>query len=258
MMLTTSLVKDLWVRGYSDTPLGVPHDARLYETQIFFAAASSSLSWTEAEPGGFSLRGGIAMAFAVDFPYLINSIVLLALGGIIRRPPKEYETVFFHYPYLLPSSYLRNLVGKTLELRFPDASIGCSDLHNQSQLGLEIVQEAQVTGCLDVAGIVRWQFENRKGFIHSFISTHQYVPIKRQHSDHRRVCSVIRGDPAQTLPLSHSSKLFNSKILVIFGEADSLVREKEVSAGLLGVVGNPENVEFIRCGWRAWVSGVVL
>ena len=80
-------VKDLWGRGYSNTPLGVSHDARLYGMQTFFSTASSSLPWTGAESGGFSvvafsLGAGIAMAFAAEFYYLINSIILLAA----RRP----------------------------------------------------------------------------------------------------------------------------------------------------------------------------
>lgn len=254
-MLTTPGAEDLWGRGYSDTPLGVPHDARLFGMQITFAAASSSLSWTGAASGGFSLvgfslGGGIAMAFAADFPGLINSIVLLAPGGIIRRLPDEYETVFFRYPSLLPSvlpsSYLRNLVGKTLGLKASHSPIGCSDLRDQSQVGPEIAQAAQVMGkkVLDIPRIVQWQFDNHKGFIHSFISTHHYGPIKNQHSNWRRVCSVVKGDTSQTSSLSLSSKLFNSKVLVIFGETDSVVRAKEVSADLLEMIGNPEYVEF--------------
>lgn len=251
MMLTGFLAKDLWGRGYSDTPLGVPHDATLYGMQVFFAAASSFLSWTGSESGGFtivgfSLGGGIAIAFAADFSYLINSIVLLGPGGIIRRLPTEYESVFFRYPYLLPSSYLRKLVGKTLGLRVADSIIGFGDHHHQRQMGLETVQDVQVMGkeVLDVAGIVQWQFDNHKGFIHSFISTHQHGPIQHQHSDWKRVCNVIKGDTAQTLPSSHSSKLFNSKILLIFGEADSVVRAGEVSADLLKMMGDADYATF--------------
>lgn len=251
VMLTAPDVKDLWGRGYSDTPLGVPHDARLYGMQVLFAAASSTLSWTGANSDGFSfiafsLGGGIAMAFAADFPYLINSIILLAPGGIIRRLPDEYETIFFRHPSLMPFSNLRNLVGKTLGLKISHSPIGCSHFHAQSQSGGEKAQEAQLMGkeVLDIPGIVQWQFDNHKGFIHSFISTHLYGPIKYQHSDWRRVCSVVKGDTAHTSPSSHSSKLFNSKILVIFGEADSVVRAEEVSADLLDIICDPEYVEF--------------
>lgn len=65
----------------------------------------------EASPSsGFSLGDGIAMAFAADFPYLLNSIVLLAPGGIIRRLPAEYESLSFRYLRFLPPTYQRRLV----------------------------------------------------------------------------------------------------------------------------------------------------
>ena len=243
-------VKDLWGRGYSDTPIGVPHDARLFGMQIFFATASSSLSWTGAESGGFtivafSLGGGIAMAFAADFYYLINSIILLAPGGIIRRLPVEYATIF-RYPSLLPYSYLRKLVGKTVGAKVLPSPVDYSSRRYQSQMAPEIAQEAVDPGnkALDVSEIVQWQFDNHKGFIHSFISTVQHGPIQHQHLDWRRVCSIVKGDAAQTPFPSHSSKLFNSKILVIFGETDDIVPAGEVSADLLEIIGDPEHVEF--------------
>ena len=219
--------------------------------QIFFATASSSLSWTGAESGGFSivgfsLGGGVAMAFAADFYYLVNSIILLAPGGIIRRLPAEYRTVFFRYPSLLPFSYLRKLVGKALGLKVLDSIAGYTGGHDQSQLAPEIVQEVKIAGkkVLDISEIVQWQFDNHKGFIHSFMSTLHYGPIQYQHSDWKRVCSIVRGDAAATPPLSHQSKLFNSKILVIFGDADSVVLAEEVSVDLLHMIGDPEHVEF--------------
>ena len=250
IMLTTPGLKDLWGRGYSDTPLGVPHDSRLFGMQIFFATASSSLSWTGAESGGFSivgfsLGGGIAMAFAADFYYLVNSIILLAPGGIIRRLPAEYRTVFFRYPSLLPPSYLRKLVGKALGLKVSESIVGYSRRYRQSQMAPEIAQEVTIVEkkVLDIPEIVQWQFDNHKGFIHSFISTLHYGPIQYQHSDWKRVCSIVQGNAAATPPLSHQSKLFNSKILVVFGDADGVVLAKEVSADLLDMIGDSEHVE---------------
>ena len=219
--------------------------------QIFFATASSSLPWTGAESGGFSivafsLGGGIAMAFAADFYYLINSIILLAPGGIIRRLPAEYENMLFRYPSVLPSSYLRALVGKLLGLKLSSSDVGRSGFHDQSQIAAEVAQESKSVGSrvLDIPGILQWQFDNHRGLIHSFISTIQYGPIQYQHSDWRRVCSIVKGDTTRTPLSSHHCKLFNSKILVIFGDADSIVRAEEVSADLLLIMGDSEHVEF--------------
>lgn len=126
MPLTESHSIDLWGRGYSDSPLKVPYDARLFGNQIFLAAASSSLPWINSASGGFSiigfsLGGGITMSFAAYFPCLVNSIVLLAPGGILRYLPQGYETPFFRYPRLVPPSYLRKLVGHILGVKMSGA-----------------------------------------------------------------------------------------------------------------------------------------
>ncbi|KAK4136752.1 alpha/beta-hydrolase [Trichocladium antarcticum] len=79
---------DLFGRGFSDNPADLPHDARLYTTQVLMALASSpDLAWTG--PGalrliGYSLGGGIAVHFATAFPHLVSSLVLLAPSGLIR------------------------------------------------------------------------------------------------------------------------------------------------------------------------------
>lgn len=249
-MLTMPGTKDLWGRGYSDTPLGVPHDSRLFGMQIFFAATSSSVTWIGDQSGGFSivafsLGGGIAMAFAADFYHLVNSIVLLGPVGIIRRLPAEYVTVFYRHPILLPSSYLRKLVGKTLGLKVLKVTPGYSAPDDQSHMASETALDAKTVRekALDIPGIVRWQFDNHRGFVHSFVSTVQYGPIQYQHSDWRRVCSIIKGDTTGTPPSSHKCKLFDSKILVVFGDADSIVVAKEVSADLLQIIGDPKRVE---------------
>ena len=246
-MLIIPVFEDLWGRGYSDTPLDVPHDGRLFGQQIFFAAASSPLSWTGAESGGFSvvgfsLGGGIAMAFAADFPYLISTIILLAPAGIIRRLPAEYRSVFFRFYSLIPFFYMRRIVGKILGVKTSH-----SPTPKQNQIAPEIppLPQGMEKGLLDVPGIAQWQFDNHKGFVHSFISTIRYGPIQNQHSNWRRVCNVVKGDTTQSPPSSHNSKLFGRKILVIFGKTDSIVRAEEVSADLLKIIDDPNHVDFV-------------
>lgn len=186
------------------------------------------------------------MAFAADFYYLINSIILLAPAGIMRRLPAEYENMLFHYPSLLPLSYLRTLVGTLLGVKVANSNVGHSGLLDQSQIAAETAQELKPVGsrALDIPGILQWQFDNHRGLIHSFVSTIQYGPIQYQHSDWRRVCSIVKGDTTRTPLSSHHCKLFNSKMLVIFGDADSIVLAEEVSADLLYIMGDSEHVEF--------------
>lgn len=86
---------DLFGRGFSDNPADLPHDDRLYTTQILIALASSpDLSWTGPQAFrlvGYSLGGGIAAHFAAAFPHLVSSLVLLAPAGLIR--PESFGTL---------------------------------------------------------------------------------------------------------------------------------------------------------------------
>ncbi|KAF5260567.1 hypothetical protein FOXYS1_8775, partial [Fusarium oxysporum] len=81
------LLFDLFGRGFSDGVGDLPYDIRLYTTQVLLALASSPLSWTGSNSLrliGYSLGGAIAASFAVDFPHMVSSLILLAPAGLIR------------------------------------------------------------------------------------------------------------------------------------------------------------------------------
>ena len=232
------LPADLFGRGYSDTPLNVPHDAKLFNNQILYAAASSSLAWTGTESGGFSiiafsLGGGITMSFAAKFPYLVNSIILLAPAGILRSLPEDYQTIYFRYPRLVPSSYLRRLVANILGVKLSGVSLEQMDSSN-----------AETRSRLDVPAIVQWQFDNHNGFVHSFINTIAHGPLMHQHSDWRIVADIFKGNAKGSGPSGRLSKLFDSRMLVIFGDSDGIAAEKEISADMLKIFDGGSHLEF--------------
>ncbi|KAI9849539.1 MAG: hypothetical protein M1837_004159 [Sclerophora amabilis] len=243
------LVLDLWGRGYSDTPLNLPHDARLFAMQIFFALASSPLSWTGDASGGFSiigfsLGGGITVSFAARFPYLINSIILLAPAGILRSMPGDYESIFFRFPSIFPSSYVRKMVGRVLGVDLETARTnakGTSPVEKQSPQESRSWKPQKP----DVPAVVQWQFDNHQGFVHSFINTIQHGPIMHQQSEWKILCDIIKGESLGKAPGGGAPcKLHNSKILAIFGDADAVVVEREVSKDLGQMLGGPDHVEF--------------
>lgn len=231
MLITFPLFIDLWGRGYSDTPLNLPHNKGLFITQIVLAVNSSKLSWTGSDSGGFSMigysfGGGVAMSFAAHFPYLVRSIVLLAPGGIIRSLPDGYKNVFFRHPSLIPSRYLKRLVGKALVLNLnslPHMS------HNQTDETMSREEDSHMPGnrISDISDVVQWQYDHHQGFIHSFINTIQHGPLMHQHSDWRRVCENFSG----------------KKILVVLGDSDDIVTKQEMSEDLSRICDNPELVE---------------
>lgn len=173
------------------------------------------------------------MSFPAYYPYLVNSIVLLAPGGILRYLPKEYETPFFRYPRLTPFSYLRRLVGNILEAN--QNSVPVADMATS-----EVKEEAE----LDIPAIVQWQFDYHKGFVHSFIDTIAHGPLMYQHSDWKKICNIVKGKDLGTGPANQPCKFFNSKLLVIMGDSDGVVVEKDLSADLLDIIGGPDHVEF--------------
>ena len=241
---------DLWGRGYSDSPLDVPHDARLFSMQILFAAASSPLSWTGATSGGFSviafsLGCGVAMSFASHFPFLVNAIVLLAPGGLLRRMPDGYDNIFFRYPSLVPLAYLRRLVGKILGVTLSGVPINQTppETNVPAAPGVPPSSEIRENQDLDIPAIVQWQFDSHQGFVHSFVNTINHGPLMHQHSEWSNICKIIRGESSNAPASSLPSQVYNSKILVLLGEADGIVLVNEVSEDLKQILG-PEHVEF--------------
>ncbi|KAL8670872.1 MAG: hypothetical protein Q9168_004603 [Polycauliona sp. 1 TL-2023] len=240
---------DLWGRGYSDTPLDVPHDSRLFSMQIFFAVASSPLSWTGTSSGGFSiiafsLGGGITVSFAAHYPYLVNSIILLAPAGILRCVPDEYESIFFRYSSVVPSKYLRRLIGSLLGVGVSDTAHKLQH-QNSDNAGLDVPHQPVVKGRekVDIPAIVQWQFDFHQGFCHSFLNTIAHGPIMHQQSDWKRFGNVIHGNaPSDSLGCP-SSRLRDKKILIVFGESDSVVNGGQVSEDLIAIFGGSQHFE---------------
>ena len=217
--------------------------------QILIATASSTLSWTDAASGrfsiiGYSLGGAITMSFASHFPYLVNAIVLMAPGGLLRRMPDGYDSIFFRYSWLTPISYLRKLVGNILGLYYTGAASRLTRI-DEDLTTLDVSQELQRTAIEspNVTAIVQWQFDNHQGFVHSFVNTVKHGPIMHQRSEWSNICEVIRGrvPPEPTAMLA--SKINNSKILVLLGDADRIIVANELHEDLDELLG-PEHVEF--------------
>ncbi len=101
------MLLDLWGRGYSDSP-DLPHDSRLYATEILLAITSSSLAWTPEGFSliGYSLGGGIAADFASAFPDMVKSLILLAPSGLIRP---------YHFGWQARLMYATSMPAKLVE-----------------------------------------------------------------------------------------------------------------------------------------------
>ena len=111
---------DLFGRGYSDAPVDVPYDIRLYATQILLVLASSALSWTGNDSFhliGYSLGGGVAVSFTRYFASMVRSLTLVAGGGLIRRSHVSWKSRLLYTTGILPESLLEYLVQRRLSPR---------------------------------------------------------------------------------------------------------------------------------------------
>lgn len=182
---------------------------------------------------GYSLGGSIVMSFAATFPYLVNSVVLLAPGGLIRTLPAGYDSIFFRYRFLVPAIYLQYLVAKTLGL---------------SGIGLRskpLVRSEPVTSKnIDLPRIWQWQLDEHQGFVRAFVDTTQNGPIQGQHEDWKKALDIISGNSTGASNSDLTCRLYNTRLLVVCGDRDSIVREDEVREELMGMVQEPERVLF--------------
>ncbi|KAI9766635.1 MAG: hypothetical protein M1840_006446 [Geoglossum simile] len=249
------MTMDLFGRGYSDTPSGVPHDTRLYTTEILLAITSSPLSWTGSKRFsiiGYSLGGGISASFTSYFPHLIDSLVLLAPAGLIRPNKFSLTSKAFRSSGLFPEKFLHYFVERRIrasknsaiapEQRNQATNKGTTSLSDAitSELPPPIMSQAYPN--VNVPRAVIWQLDHHQGFLDSFMSSIRYAPIAGQQADWRRIGSRLTAQNTGTTPGDQG--LHNGQVLIIAGDEDILIDPKELQPDANDVLGGPHNVCF--------------
>ncbi|KIW72001.1 hypothetical protein PV04_00225 [Phialophora macrospora] len=250
---------DLFGRGYSDTPGDLAHDIRLFTTQILLVLTSSPLSWTGHGSGGgfnligYSLGGGIATTFASYFPDLIHSLILFAPAGILRPYHISKTSHIIYSEGIIPESLLQRLVRRRLRSPMAQplrtsasadedgtpavdateavaAEVGKVNLESNSRAVLS-KSRPHVT----VEKTVLYQLDNYPGFVHAFMSSIRYGPIRYQHDRWR-----IFGEQLTRRNNANGTK---KKVLIVLGKNDPIIIQKEVEEDASDVLGG--NVEFV-------------
>lgn len=258
---------DLFGRGYSDVPDPslCRQDMGLWTSQILLVLASSKLSWTGADRFtliGYSLGGGISASFTSTHPELVESLILIAPGGLLR-PNRISRSSKLLYGNLLPGCVARYFVGR--RLRGGSATphgIGRKEKESQDPpTDPPNVAESEVPDhpahardsdaplfpeCpeLSIARAVSWQVDAHPGFLRSFISSIKYSPVSYEHDRWRLIgnrCSArrISAEP-EKLP-----GLDEDKVLIIFGAQDPVVVADETEEDATAALGK-ENVKVVR------------
>ena len=159
--------------------------------------------------------------------------------------PDGYDNIFFRYSWLAPFSYLRKLVGNTLGLYYIGTASKLTRIGEHSSTAIDAPQELQraVFESPNIAATVQWQFDNHQGFVHSFVNTVKHGPRMHQQSEWSNICEVIKGITSARPTATLASKISNSKILVLLGDADRIIAANELHDDLGQILG-PEHVEF--------------
>jgi pimeloyl-ACP methyl ester carboxylesterase len=267
-MKTHSATTDLFGRGYSDTPVDVPHDARLYITQILLVISSSPLPWT-GHPGfhlvGYSFGGGVGMTFTRYLPHLVQSLTLITSCGLIRPYHVGWRSKVLYSEGILPEFLLKYLVKMRLqpqvastpptpsEPKEADVAVSAevprmeTGQHkgNSDASGGDTYDNAVLSKRyphITVSSAVSWQIANHVGFIPAFMSSIRYAPIYNQHAVWAIVGSRLSAQ--KTSPADEVAKqgLHKSKVLMILGATDPVIVAEEASEDAKAVLGE-ENVQ---------------
>ncbi|KAK1528326.1 hypothetical protein CPAR01_12884 [Colletotrichum paranaense] len=231
---------DFFGRGYSDAPLDLPHDARLYTTQILLALASSpSPGWTGNDAFhllGYSLGGAVAAAFSSTHPHLVRSLSLVAPGGLVRSGAHVgWRSRVLYNAGWIPEWVRRWVVGRRLRpVKVGGGAVG--DVpeketvdDDEAEEKKEEWDELRLVGGGRIGEVVGWQLARHPGFVTSYMSTIRHAPIYDRGDEEWRVLAEVlearRSSCGDGGGRGWSSEpgLRKGRVLFLLGEDDDIV-----------------------------------
>ncbi|KAM0252064.1 hypothetical protein ACHAP5_001389 [Fusarium lateritium] len=206
---------DLFGRGFSDGVADIPHDARLYVSQMLLVLASSPLAWTGTNGFrliGYSLGGGIAIHFANAFPHLVRDLVLLAPAGLIRAASFGRVSRFLFVSGLVPERLLaiatRRRLQKPIAASARPARETPVETISSPTLDVAEAEVVPVSGTAvtplerRVMEYVRWMVTHHNGFVPAFMSSIRFAPLMEQHGAWAKLSKRAPGTTAVLLATS--------------------------------------------------------
>jgi pimeloyl-ACP methyl ester carboxylesterase len=255
--LARSLIRrriDFFGRGYSDAPVDLAYDIRLYTTQILLVLASSDLSWTGSAAFhllGYSLGGAIAASFARYYPRMVRSLTHVCGGGLIRFKHVGWQSKLLYSEGIFPEWILRRLVEMRLQpdpppliTDKPEAEVapdGVSVLSKGSDasggLSFDNAILSKDRPGINVGNVISWQLENHAGFVPAYMSTIRNAPIYEQQGGHWKQLGALlaerRGKGDDVPP-----GIVGGKMLVILGDSDPVIVKTELLEDVKAVLGD--------------------
>ncbi|CAG8949140.1 hypothetical protein HYFRA_00004762 [Hymenoscyphus fraxineus] len=215
---TTVLIYDNWGHGLSSTPL-TTHVTGLFHTQIL--ALLTHLRWEKAHFLGYSLGGMISASFAQFHPELVESLVLVAPAGLLRKSELSPWMRFLNW-----GGWGWGWEGVSARGIYGWLGPGPVDVDWEGKFktkGLQAIPRERVQ---------IWEKEVHRGHVASLVSSYRYCGIFDGHESY--VALVRNGVP----------------VLVLLGESDPIFEvgyvKKELEA--LGWEGRVEVLEGVGHG----------
>lgn len=229
---------DLFGRGFSDGVGDVPHDARLYVSQILLALASSPLPWTGDQAKlrvvGYSLGGGIAVHFANTCPQMVEKLVLLAPAGLIRAESFGKVSNFVFKSGLVPEGLLAHVTKKRLQQPIARSRSQPKEVAVAAAEAADPPSDSPITPLEHrVLLYVRWMVEHHAGFVPAFMSSIRHAPLTEQHESWGRLEEREERSTA-----------------ILLAEEDEIIDVKEYTRDALPLVGGEDKVL-----WRVLPGG---
>lgn len=153
------LYYDLYGHGYSSNPTSIPHDEKLYVSQLALLLHKLKLDDEPLTLVGMSLGGAIAGVYTSMFPENVKNLILLAPAGYPVNEPLTAKVGKLP----LIGEILNNLVtGMILHDRIPDA-------YPDSE---KYKKEIETT-----RAAIKFQLDNNPGYLPGILSTLREFPF---------------------------------------------------------------------------------
>jgi pimeloyl-ACP methyl ester carboxylesterase len=144
---------------------------------------------------GYSLGGGIAADFAAYFPDLVQGLVLLAPGGLVRKEHFGWQSKLL-YSAWLPDGLCEKLVRRRLgggsnnasSVKQDDAEKAMQEeMKGNSSQDFDSTPLSKNRPGVTVGGATDWQLANHEGFVRSFVSSIRFASIQGAHERWRKL-----------------------------------------------------------------------
>jgi pimeloyl-ACP methyl ester carboxylesterase len=195
---------------------------------------------------GYSLGGGIAASFTYHYPALVDSLVLIAPSGVMRRSRISWSSVVLYGGYL-PNWLVFPLVASRIRGGFDAPKLRAPKiLGGQETLDVADAAREEVPGDepyddeeenkgvlfenrppLDLNASVVWQTSSHPGFVPAFVSSLQHAPIHFELEKWRVIgkrCESQRAEEDQT---AETRGLLEGKVLILLGAQDKVTLADE-------------------------------